>query len=135
MSASRALQTAIYNALVADAAVGALVGDRIYDGAPSDAAFPYITFDKSGIVPDEVDCLELHTEAVELLAHGRDQNRKRPTAEIVDAVREVLHDASLTLSDPYALVSLRVVNASVERAFDGITWEGSIKLLAEVQTV
>ncbi len=40
-SSALALQKAVYAAFVADAGVGALIGDRIYDGAPRDAVFPY----------------------------------------------------------------------------------------------
>ncbi len=46
-AAALALQKAVYAALVADDGVGALIGDRIYDGAPRDAVFPYVTIGRT----------------------------------------------------------------------------------------
>lgn len=39
-----ALQKAVYAALVADMATGALIGGRIYDAIPRAATFPYVSF-------------------------------------------------------------------------------------------
>ena len=57
MSVSSELQKAVYDTLIDDAEVVALVGDRIYDGAPADLAFPYITFGPTDSSSDDVNCV------------------------------------------------------------------------------
>ena len=43
------LQKAVFDALAADAALAALVGARIYDHAPANVAFPYVTFGRTSV--------------------------------------------------------------------------------------
>lgn len=133
MSASRALQTAIYDALVADAAVGALVGDRIYDGAPSDRAFPNITFGPSQEVTDDVDCIDGEEHFVQLDVWTDDQSRLGPCKDIVATLKAALHETGLTVADPYALAFLRVTNTRSMIDRDGIRGHGIVELQAMLE--
>ena len=49
MSSAAELQKAIFEALGANAALTALVGARIFDHAPANVAFPYITFGRTSV--------------------------------------------------------------------------------------
>lgn len=52
------MQRAFTAAMEADAALSALVGDRIYDRVPSAAAFPYVAFGDYQEQPDKADCID-----------------------------------------------------------------------------
>ena len=111
-SAALALQKAVYAALVADAGVGALIGDRIYDVAPRDAVFPYVTIGRMTLAdwstgtrgrrraPADPRCLVARS-------HGKSECHA-----IAEAIRAVLHDAALAL-DGHALVNLRFESADI----------------------
>ncbi|ETX26604.1 DUF3168 domain-containing protein [Roseivivax isoporae] len=133
MSASAALQKAVHDALVADAGVGALVGDRIYDGAPSTAVFPYLEFGPSDFVPDIAECVTTRIETLQIDCWARNQGRKRICAEIVDAVHAALHQRDLTLSAPYRVLWIEATGRTTPDP-DGITWHGIVTVEAEVQT-
>lgn len=133
MSASRALQTAIYDALVADAAVGALVGDRIYDGAPSGRTFPCVTFGPSQEVTDDVDCIDGEDHFVQLDVWTDDQARLGPCKDIVAAVKAALHEVSLTVPDPNALAFIRVTNTRSMADKDGIRGHGIVDVQAAME--
>ena len=133
MSASSALQKAIYEALVADAAVGALVGGRIYDGVPSTATFPYVSFGPDQSLEDDAECISGEDIYLQIDCWSRDQGRKRPCKEIRDAVKAALHDADLSLDDPYALSFIRVPRAEVKIAADNITAHGVLTVQAAVE--
>lgn len=126
--ASLALQKAVFAALVADAGVGAMIGDRIFDAAPRNVAFPYATFgdaragDWSTGTEDGVEHrLILHV-----------WSRERGKAECwaaIDAIRTALHDAPLDL-DGHVLVNLRFEAADAGQDRDGITWHGVARFRA-----
>jgi hypothetical protein len=123
-----ALQKAIFAALIADAAVAALVGDRIYDAAPRDAAFPYLAFGPARLA-DWSTGSEAGSEH-RFLVHAWSRKRgKRETFAIAEAVGAVLHDQSLEL-DGHALVNLRLETTDVIRDPDGITWHGVLRFRA-----
>ncbi len=132
MSVSAELQKLIYDTLVADAAVGALVGDRIYDGSPSDSEFPCITFGPSDSVPDDMECVNARTESIQLDVWARSQGRMRPCREIMDAVRDALHLADLSLTTN-SLVLIRVDGMRLFMDADGITAHGVITVEADVE--
>lgn len=132
MSVSAELQTAIYDTLVADADVGALVGDRIYDGRPSDGAFPCVTFGPTDSQPEDLDCINARTETVQLDVWSRDQGRMGPCKEIMDAVRNALHLADITLS-VNALVLIRVQGMRLFMDRDGLTAHGVLTVEAELE--
>ena len=105
-SAGWALQVAIHAALSADSGLLAhLGGARIYDHVPRNAAYPFVTFGQT-IARDWTtgteDGLE-HTLTLHVWSIG---GSRRETHDIMDAVRNVLEDATLALSD-HRLVQIR----------------------------
>ncbi|MET3899673.1 hypothetical protein ABIB57_003635 [Devosia sp. UYZn731] len=115
MDASLELLTAAIVLLKADAAVAALVADRIYDRVPERqeggpaVPFPYISVGPSTSVPDDFDCVDGEEITVQFdiwtngpdEAYGSTQCRK-----ISGAVKKALHDVDLPLA-VNALVSLQ----------------------------
>ena len=124
-SPEQALQRAIYETLVADAAVGALVGDNIYDAAPRNAGFPYVAIGESraGDWSTGTETGAEHRLTLHVWSRGRG---KAECHAITDAVRAALHDALLVL-DGHALVNLRSEFAEAQRDPDGVTWHGVLR--------
>jgi hypothetical protein len=131
--APRALQVAIGQALVADAGVSALIGDRIYDQMPEKGEYPCIEFGPIDIVPDDQECVDGQIHTLQLNVWSRDQGRLGPCQDIVWAVRAALHDAELELPDPFAVCFVRVVLARVIPDPDGITAHGVVSVEATVE--
>ncbi len=132
MSVSNALQKLIFDLLVADADVGALVGDRIYDRPAATVAAPYVTFGPSDYVPDDHECIDGRIETVQLDIWSEAQDGKREAKAIVDAIRSCLHDGvgSLTVG---ALVTMRVTLARVFDDPDGRTTHGVVQIEAVIE--
>ncbi len=127
-SAALALQKAVYAALAADDGVGALIGDRIYDGAPRNAVFPYLTIGQT-TQTDWSTGTEDGTEHRLTLDVWSRQGGKSECHAIADTIRVALHDAALAL-DGHALVNLRFETADIARDPDGITFHGRLRFRA-----
>lgn len=134
MSVSRELQAAIFDALVADAGVGALVGDRIYDGAPSDRQYPCVTFGPTSSFNDDLTCVDARTETVQLDVWSRDQGRMGPCKDICDAIKAALHLAGLSLIE-HALIRIRADSIRVLRDSDGVTAHGIVMIEADLEEI
>lgn len=134
MNISRGLQAAIFDALVADAGVGALVEDRIYDGAPSDRQYPCITFGPTSSFNDDLTCVDARTETVQLDVWSRDQGRMGPCKDICDAIKAALHLAELSLTQ-HALIRIRIDGIRVLRDSDGVTAHGVVTVEADLEEV
>lgn len=132
MSASAELQKFIYDVLVADAGVGAIVGDRIYDHPPEDATFPFLSFGASDYVITDDECIVGREETLQVDCWTRDQGRKRPCRELVDAVKAALHEADGVFTTN-ALVEIRVTAARVFDDPDGLTAHGVVTVTAMVE--
>ncbi len=124
ISSALALQKAVYAALVADDGVGALIGDRIYDGAPRDAVFPYLTIGRMTATDwstgSEDGAEHRLTLDIWSRAHGKSECHA-----IAEAIRAVLHDAALAL-DGHGLINLRCETGDTMRDPDGITFHGRL---------
>ena len=131
-SPSVEFQDAVLAALVADAGVGTLAGDRIYDKAPEGAVFPYITFGPSDYVLEDLDCIDLRIESLQLDIWARNEGRLWPARELADAVRKALHLANIGLAD-HALALVRVEQVRVFLDADGVTAHGVVTLEAEIE--
>lgn len=134
MSVSRELQKAIFDALVADAGVTALVGNRIYDGMPSDGQYPCVTFGPTDSFNDDLTCVDARTETVQLDVWSRDQGRMGPCKDICDAVKGALHLADITLTQ-HALIRIRTGGIRVFRDADGITAHGVVTVEADLEEI
>jgi hypothetical protein len=101
------LQKAVFDALAADAAVTALLGGgKIYDHAPANVAFPYLTFGRTSIF-DWSTGTESGTEQLFTLHVWSKAKGKKETLAIMEAVRALLDDAALEL-DAHHLVNMRL---------------------------
>lgn len=90
---SLALQKAVVAALIADAGVGAAVGDRIYDAPPRNADFPYVTIGQASVA-DWSTGTEAGAEH-QLTLHAWPRERgKRECFEIIDGLETALHEYS-----------------------------------------
>ncbi|MBP2459590.1 MULTISPECIES: DUF3168 domain-containing protein [unclassified Rhizobium] len=132
MSVSVAFQDVILRLLKESAAVQAIVGDRIYDGVPDDAVFPYISFGPSDYNPDDADCIDGREEAIQLDCWSRDDGLKWPCKQLVDAVKSALHDHDDELTSG-ALVQMRVTLARVLDDPDRITAHGVVQVTATIE--
>lgn len=128
-SASVEFQQAIVALLKADAAVSAAVGTRVYDGAPADATYPFITIGESTIIDDGATCINGNEETLTLHIWASDQARVWPCKEIVAAVREALRGAALALTT-HACAGIRLEAAQQLRDPDGITAHGVVPVTA-----
>lgn len=129
MSVSRELQTAIFDALVADADVGAIVDDRIHDGHVEGLTYPCVTFGPSDSVEDDRECITGSIETVQIDCWTRSSGRLGPCKDLVDAVKAALHKADIEL-DVNALVQITVSGKRVFRDPDGITAHGVLTVEA-----
>ena len=125
MSASVALQAAIYERLTADPRVSAIVADRVFDGAPTGAAFPYIEFGPSDAVPADAECVPGRIETLQIDCWSRKDGRLSGARALADAVKAALHHAELDLGD-HALLSLRVAQSRTFMDQDGLTAHGVV---------
>lgn len=124
------LQKAIINALKADNAVKALVGNpaRVYDKIPGGATFPYVSYGSDQVLSDDADCLTAYEVFVQLDVWSR-ANGQPEMKRIAGAIRAVLHDAELEL-DEHALVLLEHQQTRYLDDPDGITSHAAITLRA-----
>jgi hypothetical protein len=132
MSASVELQDLVFARLKADSAVGAILGDRIYDMPPGGADYPHITFGPSDYAPDDPDCISGRTETLQLDIWHRDQGRLWPCRKTVDAVKDSLHQYTGALATD-ALVEMRVTLARTTADPDGITAHGVVQVTALIE--
>lgn len=105
-SAAIELQKAVFSALSADAAlVAALGGARIYDHAPANAVFPYLTFGRTTVHDwsTDTDSGSEHFFTVHAWSKARG---KTEVLALIERVKGALHDAALAL-DTHRLVNLR----------------------------
>ncbi len=90
------LQIAILGILKADAAVDALVADRIFDRVPPDAVVPYISFGPRQAISDDALCLDGYEVFVQIDAWSRIVGQTEAQS-IAGAVREALRDIEVVL--------------------------------------
>lgn len=132
MTVWSATQKAVFELLVADAEVHALVADRIYDGVPEDPVWPYVSFGPSDVptYSDGASCVEGRTEALQIDVWSSAQGRLRLAKEVCDAVAAALHLARPDLTHG-RLHEMRVTSMRVRPDADGITAHGVVALLIE----
>lgn len=133
MSASRAFQKAIVALLRADAGVGALVGDRIYDGPPAAATFPYVSIGPSDFVAFDAELLTAREETIQLDVWDRSNGQKNTCRAIVDAIHSALHRVEMALDDPYAAALVTVGVVRVLDDPDGVTAHGILPVTGHIE--
>jgi hypothetical protein len=128
MSPERALAVAIRAAALNNAAVQALLSDRIYDDPPPDVVFPYLTLGRVESRPADTASREAIEHAITLHAWSRHGGRAE-TLDIIAALRGALHNAPLVVTG-HKLVLLLATFADVFRSGDGRTTHGVLRLRA-----
>ena len=124
-AASWALQCSIYQALTNSAELTSLLGgDRIYSEAPPAAQFPFITLGQTVNLDWSTGTEHSLTMHVWSQADGA-----REVHEILEMIRNVLHDQALALEDHY-LVNLRHEFMEARLDPDGETMHGIVRYRA-----
>lgn len=101
------LQKAVFAALRGNAALVTLLGGpKIYDQAPANVDFPYLTFGRTSVYDWSTDT-ESGTEQLFSVHVWSKSQGKREALEIMEAVRGLLDDATLNLGTQH-LVSMRL---------------------------
>ena len=123
------LQTAIFEALAADAGlIAALGGTKIFDHAPANIAFPYVTFGRTSVYDwstgTESGAEQLFTLHVWSKAKG-----KQETLDIMELARALLHDQALSLVS-HALVNCRLEFAEARYDDDLAVYHGLLRFRA-----
>jgi hypothetical protein len=127
MSVSAELQKAVLAALLADSAVAAIVGTRVFDRMPADGDYPCITFGPSDYTLLELTCLGARIETLQIDCWTRADGRIWPARELADAVVAALHNAALSMA-VNAFVTARVDGVRVFLDADGVTAHGVVSL-------
>ena len=114
MSAARALQAAVFDAIVADAPLVALLGGtKVFDGAPRNAEAPYVHLGEI-VARDWSTATEAGSEVnFAVVVWSRALGRSEGLL-IAERVVALLHDAALDLNE-FRLVNLRHVATETAR--------------------
>lgn len=133
MSLSAALQKLIFDELSASLELSYKVGSRIYDRPVPNAAFPFISFGPTSIVPLAVDdCISGREETVQIDIWSTDQSGKLEAKQICDIVIGVLNGFEGEMESGYA-VELRITLAQVIDDPDGKTSHGIVQVEAMIE--
>lgn len=129
LAAEWSLQKAVFAALSADATLSGLIGaGRIHDDAPQQTVFPYLTLGQSTARDWSTATDEGAEHVLTLHVWSRAAGKKEAHA-IMRALRQALHDQSLTLED-HRLVNLRHDFSETARDPDGETVHGIVRFRA-----
>lgn len=127
------LQKALFEALVSDnALVAALGGAKIFDHAPADVRFPYVTFGRTSLY-DWSTSTEDGTEALLTLHVWSKAKGRKEALGIMERVKASLDDASLDLG-AHHLVSLRFEYGEARYDEDVAVHHGLLRFRAVIET-
>lgn len=132
MSVSVSFANFIIDTLLADAAVTSLVGNRIWDHPPSNPEFPYITLGATDFTLTDADCIDMREETIQVDVWSRDDGRKWPCKQIVDAVVKALRHPEGELAEG-ALVDGRIDIARILNDPDGLTTHGVVQFTVIIE--
>lgn len=128
-SANWSLQKGIYQALAGDPQVtGLLGGAQIFDNAPQNVSFPYLTFGQTTERDWSTGSEEGSEHTVTLHVWSRSGGRKQ-THEIIETIRKALSAAPIAIDDHY-LVNLRHEFSEARHEEDGETYHGIVRYRA-----
>lgn len=130
------LVAAAMQRLKSDAAVKALVADRVYDRPPDGKAkSPYISFGPSDATTDDADCIDGLEVTMQIDCWSYGSGEAFSSAEVrklSGAVRKALHDAEMTLP-ANALATIRHRITRHQRESDGATNRAIVTITAFVE--
>ncbi len=131
-AASADLQKAMFAALTGNAALVALMGGaRIFDRAPTDAAFPFVTFGRTSVFDWSTSTEDGLEHLVTLHVWSKAKGRKEAFA-VLDAVRRAL-GTPLSLDDQH-LVNFRFEFSEVTFDDDISVHHGLLRLRAVTES-
>ncbi|MBS7698771.1 MULTISPECIES: DUF3168 domain-containing protein [unclassified Chelatococcus] len=133
MEVTHALQAAAVAALKASPAVTALVVGRVLDRVTDKTAFPYINLSGFQLVQHDADCIDGAEVFFDVHVWSRTVARTE-SADIAGAVREVLHNATLLLTDA-ELTELEHRDTRYMRDPDGVTNHAVVTFRALVEAL
>lgn len=130
---SNELQKAVYDLLIGDAGVSALVQGRVFDRVPeSGDVLPNITFGPADEIEADADCIDIADHSLQIDVWSSYQGGFRECKEITFAVRRALHHVTVDLAT-HALIDMRVVQVRHFRDPDGITSHGVVAIEAMIE--
>lgn len=118
---------AVRAALIDDADLSALIGDRVVDESKPEIAFPYVRFGSVEVVRDDTDGALGVIVQMGLVIHSRPVAGRIEANSICAAVSNALHRAAASVS-LLGIWDLEVQTWLVERASDGASYEGRMAL-------
>lgn len=123
------LQKAIYSSLSADAGLTTLLGGpAIYDRAPANADFPYVTFSSANIADWSTQTDRGHEHEVRLDIWSR-ENGRGAALEIAAAIDAALSGAVLVLSG-HDLINFTFEQSDIALDEDGDTFHAVLRYRA-----
>ena len=130
------VQKGVRAALVANAGVTDIVGQRVYDEPPQDVLFPYLRFGDISPNAFDTDTTEGAEVTISLEAHSRSASGRVEAIQIVEAVKEALHrqEAAVALTG-HNLVEMIFQTYSVTRDDDGRGYTAVIVLQAMLEEI
>lgn len=131
MSASAGLQKFIRAALLADAGISALIGDRVYDRRPDDPQFPYVSFGASDFSPDNMEGLSARIETIQIDVWSRAVGAVE-CRRLNDLIKAALHQAGGEM-DGGDLVLMNVLTVRTMRDPDQLTTHGVLTIEAHIE--
>jgi hypothetical protein len=128
--ASWALQSAVFAALSADAALEALIGDpaRVFDAVPPLPVFPYVVIGDDAETNWDTATDAGSEHSLEIHIWSRQPGHKE-AKEIADAVRSALNDAPLS-PEGHRLIAIRYLDCTFAREPDGETYRATLAFRA-----
>jgi hypothetical protein len=126
------LQKALFAALAGDDALTALLGGaKIFDHAPADVRFPYVTFGRTSIY-DWSTSTESGTEQLFTLHIWSKAKGRKEALDIMEAVKGRLDDAAFSLGENH-LVNLRFEYGEVRYDDDISVHHGLLRFRAVIE--
>lgn len=131
-AAAAELQKSIFGVLMGDAdLVAALGGVRVYDHAPANVAFPYVTFGRTSVY-DWSTATESGTEHLFTLHVWSKAKGKHEVHALMERIRSLLHDQPLMM-DGFELVNLRLEFVEARFNEDLSVYHGMLRFRAAVE--
>lgn len=135
MNAALALQRALHAVITQDHTLVDAMGGavRLYDHAPADVPFPYLTFGRTRLddwSTDDADGAE-HDVVLNVWSKARGRTE---TLMLMERLRGLLHDRPLTL-DGYRLVNLRMREMETRYNDELSVYHGTLRLRAVTEAL
>lgn len=109
----------------------ALIGSRVYDNVPANAAFPYVSMGPEQVLQDDADCIESFEISFQIDAWSQAVGFPE-VKRVAEEVRVSLHDYELPLVDN-ALITLTHRQTRIFRDPDGLTNHAALEFIAMIE--